>query len=96
MMDDTLLELGITPHCDGKADYSGKESLTVNVINDDKRRIRGCLSGYPGTTHNNTVGQNIVQCQHPQDFVLQSEYLVADTAYKPSDQVIMLSKTVQA
>ena len=71
MMDDTLLELGITPRCDDKADYSGRKfrySLTVNVINDDKRRIRGYLSGYLGTTQDKRVWRNMVQCERPQDF----------------------------
>jgi hypothetical protein len=65
MMDGTLLELGITPRCDDKADYSGRKFcylLTVNVINDDKRKIRGYLAGYPGTTHDNRVWRNIIQC----------------------------------
>jgi len=42
MMDGTLLVIGLTPQCTDKADYSGRKfkfSLTVNVINDDNRRI---------------------------------------------------------
>jgi hypothetical protein len=42
MIDDALLELGITPHCNNKADYSGRKFcylLKVNVIKDIKRRI---------------------------------------------------------
>jgi hypothetical protein len=96
MMDGTLLELGITPHCDDKADYSGRKfrySSTVNVINNDKRRIRGYLSGYPGTTHDNRVWRNMVQCQRPSDFFSPDKYIVADTAYEPSNEVIPAFKS---
>jgi hypothetical protein len=96
MMDGTLLELGITPRCDDKADYSGRKfrySLTVNVINDDKRRIRGYLAGYPGSTHDNRVWRNMRQCQRPGDFFSPGEFVVADTAYEPSNEVIPAFKS---
>ena len=96
MMDGTLLELGITPRCDDKADYSGRKfrySLTVNVINDDKRRIRAYLSGYPGTTHDNRVWRNMVECQRSNVFFSRGEYLVTDTAYEPSEHVVPAFKS---
>jgi hypothetical protein len=83
MVDDTLLELGIIPCCNDKDDYSGRKfcySLTVNVINDNKRRARGYLAGFLGTTHHNNVWRNMSQCQRPHDFFSQSEYHVAHTA----------------
>ncbi len=58
MQDGTLLRLGIQPECDDAADYHGRKftySLTINVINDDERRIRAYSAGYPGSTHNNRV-----------------------------------------
>ncbi len=58
LMDGTLIPLGIAPSCSDAADYSGKKltySLTVCVINDDKRKIRAYLSGFPGSTHDNQV-----------------------------------------
>eukprot|EP00804_Cyclotella_cryptica_P020490 CCRYP_019801-RA/>CCRYP_019801-RA protein AED:0.17 eAED:0.24 QI:0/0/0/1/0/0/4/0/250 len=82
--------LGTTPRCNDKADYSGRQfcnSLTVNVINDDKRRIRAYLLGYPGTTHGNRVWHNMVECQRSNVFFLQCEYLVADTVYEPSEHM---------
>jgi hypothetical protein len=96
MMDGTLLELGTTPHCDDKADYSGRKfrySLTVNVINDDKRRIRAYLSGYPGTTHDNRVWRNMVEFQGSDVYFSQGEYLVADTAYEPSESMVPAFKS---
>ena len=42
MMDVTLLCLGIEPECDDAADYHRRKftySITVNVINNDKRQI---------------------------------------------------------
>ncbi len=96
MMDGTLLELGITPRCNDKADYSGRKfrySLTVNVINNDKRRIRAYLSGYPGTTHDNRVWRNMVECQRSNVFFSRGEYLVTDTAYEPIEHVVPAFKS---
>jgi hypothetical protein len=62
MMDGTLLPLGIEPSCDDAADYHGRKfpySLTVLVINDDKRKIRAYLAGYPGSTHDNRLWRNM-------------------------------------
>jgi hypothetical protein len=42
MMDGTLMELGLTTHCDDTANYGGRKlcySLIVGIINDGKRRI---------------------------------------------------------
>eukprot|EP00804_Cyclotella_cryptica_P018902 CCRYP_006432-RA/>CCRYP_006432-RA protein AED:0.22 eAED:0.22 QI:0/-1/0/1/-1/1/1/0/257 len=60
LMDGTLLPLGIAPSCSDAADYSGRKfpySLTVCVINDDKRKIRAYLSGFPGSTHATEYGE---------------------------------------
>lgn len=66
LMDGTLLPLGIAPISDDSADYHGHKfpyALTVLVINDDKRRIRAYLSGYPGSTHDNRLWRNMKQNQ---------------------------------
>ncbi len=49
--------------------------------------------GFPGTTHVNRVWRNLILCQSPHDFFLQNEYLVADTAYELSDEVIHAFKS---
>lgn len=87
MMDGTLLPLGIAPSSDDKADYHGRKfpySLTVLVINDDKRIIRAYLSGYPGSTHDNRLWRNMTQNQRSENFFGESEYVMSDTAFEPS------------
>eukprot|EP00804_Cyclotella_cryptica_P005843 CCRYP_000136-RC/>CCRYP_000136-RC protein AED:0.24 eAED:0.23 QI:0/-1/0/1/-1/1/1/0/245 len=94
-MDGTLLPLGIAPSCCDAVDYSGRKfpySLTVCVINDDKRKIRAYLSGFPGFTHDNRVWRNMIQNQKAQDFFSPLQYVLCDTAFEPSDIAIAAYK----
>lgn len=87
LMDGTLLPLGIAPSSDDAADYHGRKfpySLTVLVINDDKRKIRAYLSGYPGSTHDNRLWRNMKQNQRSDDYFCDNEYIMGDTAFEPS------------
>jgi hypothetical protein len=82
LMDGTLRPLGIAPSCGDAADYHGRKcaySLTVNVINDDHRRIRAYLAGFPGSAHDNRVWKHMKQHQRSNQFL----YLLCDTAYEP-------------
>jgi len=75
LMDGTLLPLGSAPSCSDAAGYSGRKfpySLTVCVINDDKRNIRAYLSDFPGSTHDNWVWRNMIQNQKAGDFLVHS------------------------
>ena len=97
MMDGTLAELGIAPKCVDKADYSGRKfgySLTINVINDDKRRIRAYLSGFPGCSHDNRVWKHMDLFQTPERFFTDLEYVLCDTAYEPSQHAIPAYKSL--
>ena len=95
IMDGTLLPLGLAPSSDDLADYHGRKflySLTVLVINDDKRRIRAYLSGYPGSTHDNRLWRNMRQNQKPEEYFGENEYIMGDTAFKPSSICISAYK----
>lgn len=86
LMDGTLLPLGIAPSCDDAADYHGRKfrySLTVNVINDDHRRIRAYLAGFPGSAHDNRVWKHMKQHEKASQLFSEWEYLLCDTAYEP-------------
>ena len=66
-------------------DYHGRKynySLTVLVINDDKRRIRYFLAGWPGRTHDNRVLRNSRVGVNPSVFFNQNEYILGDSAYE--------------
>ncbi len=91
MMDGTLLPLAFEPSSDDAADYHGRKfpySLTVLVINDDKRRIRAYLSGYPGSTHDNRLWRNMKPNHQADKYFSPQEYVLADTAFEPSDNCI--------
>ncbi len=70
-MDGTLLPLALEPSSDDAADYHRRKfpySLMVLVINDDKRRIRAYLAGYPGSTHDNRLWWNMKQNKYSDKF----------------------------
>ena len=78
-MDGTLFPLALEPSSDDAADYHGRKypySLTVLVINDDKRRIRAYLAGYPGSTHDNRLWRNMKQNKYSELFFSTSEYVL--------------------
>ncbi|KAL7502972.1 hypothetical protein ACHAXN_002869 [Cyclotella atomus] len=86
LMDGTLLPLAIAPSCDDAADYYGRKfrySLTVNIINDDHRKIRAYLAGFPGSAHNNRVWKHMKQHKQTSQFFSELEYLLCDTTYEP-------------
>ncbi len=96
LMDGTLLPLAFQPASDDYADYHGRKfpySLTVLVINDDRRRIRAYLSGYPGSTHDNRLWRNIRQNKNPAKYFSTQEYILCDTAFEPSDICVPAYKT---
>eukprot|EP00804_Cyclotella_cryptica_P003163 CCRYP_013785-RB/>CCRYP_013785-RB protein AED:0.13 eAED:-0.04 QI:0/-1/0/1/-1/1/1/0/414 len=87
MQDGTLLRLGIEPESDDAADYHGRKfaySITVNVLNDDERRIRAYCAGYPGSAHDNRVWRNMKQHRDPGSYFSENEFIMCDTAYEPS------------
>jgi len=91
LMDGTLANLAITPRSSDKSDYKGRKygyTLTIMVINDDKRVIRAYLSGFPGSSHDNRVWSNMDHCQNPHKYFLKHEYILCDTAFVPSDHAI--------
>jgi len=96
LMDGTLLPLAFEPSSDDAADYHGRKfpySLTVLVINDDRRKIRAYLAGYPGSTHDNRLWRNMKQNKYSNKYFSASEYVLCDTAFEPSDICIPAYKT---
>ena len=97
MMDGTLLSLSLTPESQDASGYHGRKilhSLTVNVLNDDRMKIRAYLAGFPGSTHDNRVWKNMNQYQVPEDFFSPLEYVICDTAYEPTSLCVSAFKCV--
>lgn len=85
VVDGTLLPLAFTPETDDAPDYHGRKyqySLSVLVINDDKRRIRYFLAGWPGKTHDNRVLRNSRVGKNPSAFFRPNEYILGDSAFE--------------
>ena len=97
VMDGTLLELAFTPRSDDFSDYHGRKfqySLTVLVVNNDKREIIYYLSGFPGSAHDNRVWENTPLCKEPEKYFSMCEYILADTAFAPSNHCVPSYKCV--
>ena len=95
LMDGILLPLALEPASDDAANYYRRSSfsLTVLVINDDKQRIRVYLAGFPDSTHDNSLLQNMKQNKYSERFFSALEYVLCDTAFKPSNICIPAYKT---
>ena len=95
MGDGTLFPLTYQPITDDAPDYSGRKhqySLTCFIINDDKRRIRSYMAGWPGSVHDNRVFGNMrVNLLHSEHFT-HKEYILSDSALENSNFVVSAFK----
>jgi hypothetical protein len=85
VVDGTLLPLAFPPETDDAPDFFGRKyrySLTVLVVNDDKRRIRYFLAGWPGKTHDNQVFRNSKLGMNPENFFNHNQYILGDSAFE--------------
>jgi len=84
--DGTLNPLLTKPETSDYSDYSGRKhqySLSTLIFNDDKRRIRYFLAGWPGCSHDNRVFRNSNLYRNPTQYFTESEYSIADSALEP-------------
>jgi DDE superfamily endonuclease len=89
--DGTLFPLTYEPRSKDAPDYHGRKfrySLSVMIINDDKKRIRAYLSGFPGCAHDNRVYKAMDLAQNPQKYFGRFYYLVADSAFSNTSSVV--------
>ena len=95
IIDGTLLELGIMPEADDKADYSGRKypfSLSVLIVNNDTGKIRYFLAGFPGTAHDNRIWKKTKLCLKKEKYFSLVEYLLGDSAFECSDIMVSAFK----
>ena len=93
--DGTLFPLEFQPRCDDAPDYHGRKykySLTCFIMNDDNRRIRSYLAGWPGSVHDNRVFSRTDICRHPEKYFSGSQYMLSDSALENTDFVIVAFK----
>ena len=97
LMDETLLELAFCPRSDDFSDYHGRKfqySLTMLVISNDKEEMIYYMSGFPGSAHDNCVWENTQVCKEPEKDFSDTEYILADTSFSPSNHCVPLHKCV--
>jgi hypothetical protein len=91
MMDGTLFPLAFEPETEDAPDYKGRKfgySLSTLIINDDKKRIRYYLAGWPGCVHDNSVFKSSHVYNSPLSYFKPTQYVIADSAYTSSWFVI--------
>ena len=89
--DGTLLPLTTCPRTIDSPDYKGRKgqyTISTLFINDDKKRVRYYLSGFPGCAHDNRVWRSSLPFNHPQEYFGKHYFLVGDSAYLNGDQMV--------
>lgn len=89
--DGTLLPLTYEPQSEDAPDYHGRKfqySLSTMIINDDRKKIRAYLAGFPGSTHDNRVYKNTRLAMLPYEYFGDHFYLVGDSAFENSNTVV--------
>ena len=95
MGDGTLFPLQFSPSTDDACDYSGRKykySITCFIINDDERRIRAYMAGWPGSVHDNRVFGNMRMNRYPLDHFSHSQYILSDSALENCEFVVAAFK----
>jgi hypothetical protein len=89
--DGTLFPLTYEPQSDDAPDYHGRKfaySISTMIVNDDQKKIRYYLSGFPGCAHDNRVYSKTDLAQSPHLFFGDDYYLLADSAITNSPTVV--------
>jgi DDE superfamily endonuclease len=84
IIDGTLCPLACQPQTKDAPDYSGRKfaySLSVLIVNDQKRRIRHYLAGFTGSAHDNRIWSRSHLHQHPWDYFSEGEYLLGGFSF---------------
>ena len=89
-IDGTLFVLENKPLLDGEDYFSrkGMYGIAGLIVCDDHKRIRYVYTGWPGCAHDARVFDNSILARQPDRFFAGDEYLLADSGYTPSLQII--------
>jgi hypothetical protein len=90
-IDGTLNPLSSKPRREDSGDFYGRKqgySLSTLTVSDDRRMIRYFLAGWPGSCHDNRVYRNCMLASTPNDYFSGNQYLLGDSAYEPSDNMV--------
>jgi DDE superfamily endonuclease len=63
-------------------------SLSTIIVNDNKKRIRHYLAGFPGSAHDNRIYQNTVLYQNPDMYFGKNQFVVGDYAFENTNTIV--------
>ena len=95
IVDGTMNELFFQPETEDAADYSGqkyKYALSTLIFNDNKKRIRYYLAGWPGSAHDNRIVWNSKIYKDPNSYLSEIEYIIGDSAFEPMPFLVPVFK----
>lgn len=86
IIDGTLIGLAAKPSVYGESFFCRKHIYAINIqiICDDKGKIRYYYGGWPGSTHDNRAWRNSKVFLDAQSYFQDGEYLLGDSAYSVS------------
>ena len=90
MVDGTLFPLRCRPHL-FPGDYWSRKNcyaLTGLIFSDHNKKIRASSLGWPGRCHDNRMWRNHKFLDEPQHYFSNLEYLLADSAFTPSNIIV--------
>jgi DDE superfamily endonuclease len=97
VVDGTLFPLTYEPQADDAPDYHSRifqYSLSTIIVNDDQKRIRYYLAGYPGSTHDNRIYRNTLLFKNREQYFGETYYLVGDCAFENTKAMVTSFKKV--
>ena len=89
IVDGTPVNFEQRPAIDGAAYFSRKSRYCINLqlVCDDKKRIRHYLTGWPGSQFDSQVFDHSILCRNPPLCFSPGEYLMADAGYCLRDYI---------
>ena len=90
LVDGTLVVLATTPQLDGQDYYNrkGHYGIVTLLFCDQNKNILFVETGWPGCSHNQRLMSNSILASKSQDFFLDGEYVLADSAFTPTANVV--------
>jgi hypothetical protein len=96
IIDGTLIGLATKPSVFGESYFCRKHIYAINVqiICDDRGRIRYYYGGWPGSTHDNRAWRNSKVFLDVESYFQDGEYLLGDSAYSCSSVMVPTFKSL--
>jgi DDE superfamily endonuclease len=91
VVDGTLFPLGNDPRSEDAPDYHGRKflySMSTIIVNDDTKRMRHYLAGFPGSTHDNRIYSNTELFNYPDKYFGDNYFVLGDSAFENTNTMV--------